>query len=344
MSRRWPTLPTESQELLLKAALFEDDRGLVAWQRWKQTNSLTETDEDSGRLFPLLCRRLLAAGIEDPDLRILKSSYRHQWIANQQRIAAAGRALSILADAGIETMVLKGAALAYRTYRDLGVRPMNDVDVLVAPDRAREAVQVLQADGWWPFLASPLDALLPVTHSTLYRDEPDTGVDLHWYSMWAPAREEDLWEAAEPFEIGRVPTLVPSAADHLLLVCVHGIWSHGRPLRWIADAMALIRSDPIDWDRLVVAAGARSLTAPLRIALRYLRDVFDAPVPRRVLSATESDRAGILERAGHRVWRSPPRSGASRISRSSDTAVCGCFPRGPRVSRTCRDTYGRGWP
>jgi hypothetical protein len=307
MSERWRCLPTGPQELLLRAALLEGDSALVAWRRWKEVDGVTQTDHDSGRLFPLLCRRLLAAGVEDPDLWILKSAYRHQWLVNQQRIAAAGRALRILSAAGIETMVLKGAALALRHYKDLGARPMYDVDILVTPNRAGDAARALLAGGWSQFVPSDLEDLLRVTHGTFLRDGTDTGIDLHWYSMWAPAVEDDFWSAAEPLELAGVPTLVQCPADQLLQVCVHGIWSDGRPVRWVADAITVIRSAPgLDWDRVLEGARRRSVKPPLGEALRYLRDQFAAPVPSTVIVSLQESRGGTLARASHRIWRAPP--------------------------------------
>jgi Uncharacterised nucleotidyltransferase len=306
MSRIAHRLPTSSQELLLKAALLEGERALPAWKRWKATETITETDHESGRLFPLLARNLLRIGVEDPDLYILKNAYRHQWLVSQQRIAAGARALSALSQAGIETMVLKGAALAHRYYKDLGVRLMYDVDILVRPQSARLAAEVLLSSGWTQLLPLDLDVLLPVSHGTMFRDGKH-GVDLHWYATWAPASEDDFWSAAEPIEIGEARTLAQCPADQLLHMCVHGIWTDGVPIRWVADAVTIIHSEPaLDWDRLVDRGRARAVSLPLRDALTYLRNTFEAPVPGDVLRSLNRAPAGLLERVGHRAWQAPP--------------------------------------
>ena len=295
--------PTEAQELLLQAALLDDERARAAWSSWKQLETVVSTDQDSGRLFPLLSRRLLAMGIEDPDLPTLKSAYRHQWVANQRRLHRAGEALAHLSDAGIETMVLKGAALAERHYRDVGLRLMYDVDVLVRAERAHEAASALQRHGWRPLLPIELDDLMPVIQGTLYMDEMDDGIDLHWHAMWAPADEDDFWSAGEPLVVGGTSTLCPCPADQLLHVCVHGVWNDGLPLRWVPDAMTLMRSAPgLDWDRVVDRARARSLTLPMLGALGYLREAFDAPVPSEVVVSLAETRHGLRERLAHRAW------------------------------------------
>jgi hypothetical protein len=299
-------LPTESQELLLKAALLEDgDAAAAAWRRWRETHAISHTDEDSGRVMPLACRNLLALNAHDPELETLKSVYRHQWVANHHRLHRAGAALGVLEGAGIETMVLKGAALAERRYGDIGVRVMYDVDVLVRAERAREAAHALCSSGWRQDPPLDLETVLPVVNGTLFVDREEAGVDLHWHALWSPAVEEDFWQAAEPVEVGGVTTLAQCAADQLLQACVHGIWSDGLRVRWVADAVVLMRSEPgMNWDRVADRARARSLTLPLREALGYLRGTFHMPVPPAVLSALERTRCGVAERAGHRAWMS----------------------------------------
>jgi Uncharacterised nucleotidyltransferase len=299
-------LPTESQELLLKAALMDGASALDAWQQWQLVDSVQSTDVDSGRLLPLVCRNLLALAPEDPELQHLRRVRRYWWVTNHARTVAAGRAISALTEAGIDTMVLKGAAVAYRHYRDLGVRPMNDVDLLVRPGLARVAGEALLAAGWTQQLPTELGVLLCATHGTAFLDRMDLGIDLHWYAMWSPAVEDDFWLASEPVTVGRVPTLAPCAADLLLQACVHGIWSGGPRVRWVADAVTIIRSTPeLDWDRVVERARAREITLPLVDALRYLSDRLAVPVPAPVLGALDRTRYGFLGRSVHRAWQAP---------------------------------------
>ena len=215
--------------------------------------------------------------------------------------------MSVLNEAGLETLVLKGAALSVQHYRDFGVRPMKDVDVLVEPERAREAAALLRSSGWTQDVESEFDALIPVLHGILFLDGPN-GIDLHWHSHWAAAPEEDLWAAAVPVEVAGVPTLAQCPTDQLLHVCVHGIWSQGQRIRWVADAFTVLRSAgaDVDWGRLVERARAHTLTLPLGDAVGYLRTALGAPVPMEVVRQLRDTPRSVLERAGHRAWAAPP--------------------------------------
>jgi hypothetical protein len=307
MSIGRPPWPTNSQELLLQAAVLEGDAALGAWRAWQAVDSVTETDPDSRRLFPLLCRNLLAAGADDELIEVLKGTYRRQWLENQLKMQDAARALRVLGDEGIETMVLKGAALAPSYYQDLGVRPMEDVDVLVRPEQASAAAEALLNAGWAHELQTDLDLVLVATHGTGFEDGTRGQIDLHWYAMWSPAIEDDFWSAAEPLDVGGVTTLAQCPADQLLQVCVHGSWSDSHYLRWVPDALAVIRSSPeLDWSRLLDRACSRAVTLPLRETLRYLHDCFDAGIPTFVLESLARHRAGVFERAANRAWHAPP--------------------------------------
>jgi hypothetical protein len=204
-------------------------------------------------------------------------------------------------------MVLKGASLSLLAYGSPGVRPMDDVDVLVPIERRIDAVEVMRKAGWRPEKAD-VEAWARVHHS-IGIDGPQGGnMDLHWFSLWQPARDEPLWRKAVPLELSGVPTLAPCPADQLLLVCVHGTpWSPLPPFRWIADAAAVIRSagDGLDWDRLVSEAGRRQLTVASAAALGYLREEFDLAVPVAVLDRLRAALASRHERAAFRAACQP---------------------------------------
>ena len=97
------------------------------------------------RLLPLVCRNLERAGIALPTR--LKTAYATALGANTRLLQLAEDVLGRLAHAGIPTLVLKGTALLLLHYRDHGVRPMSDLDVLVPPARAREAFAALDGLG-----------------------------------------------------------------------------------------------------------------------------------------------------------------------------------------------------
>ncbi|WP_235012786.1 nucleotidyltransferase family protein [Spiribacter roseus] len=94
------------------------------------------------RIGPLLHWQINHYGLAAPSE--LRTALAAQALASRRQSArTTGVAAAItqcLAQAGIESVVLKGAALAHLAYAEPWLRPMDDVDVLV-PERAMPAVQ-----------------------------------------------------------------------------------------------------------------------------------------------------------------------------------------------------------
>lgn len=302
MSETLGNLPSPEQLLILHAAL-DSAPAATAWQRWREAVEFDDVDHGSTRLLPLVYRNLGAAAFDDEVAGRLKGLYRRSWSHNQLIFKRAAEAIAVLEGAGIETLVTKGASLALLSYGDVGVRPMDDVDVLVPLDRASEAIDALSAAGWKPDHDDP-PAWTEVHHSLGFAGAESGNVDLHWFSLWQPASDVELWHASVPLELAGASTRAPCPADQLLLACVHGTpWSPLPPFRWIADAVTVIRSagEQLDWDRLVTEAERRRLTVAVTAALAYLGQEFSVPIPPAVLAALRAAPDSRHERAAFRA-------------------------------------------
>jgi len=303
------------ERLLLEAALLDDEAARGAWEQWRSTDNLDDLDAGAQRLLPLLYRRLVALEVNDPTLSKLKGVYRRSWYRNQRLFHRVGTALADLHTAGIQTMVLKGAALSILHYRDRGARPMEDADVLVPIERAADAMAVLRDSGWSPESLRP-ERLIGVRHAEALEDDEGLSIDLHWTALSQPSGDEALWTASVPAHVGGTATRALGAADQLLHVCLHGAaWettARASPqavshVRWVADAVTVLRSEPdLDWDRCLEQARSRRLTVALAGMLGYLRDGFAPSIPAALIEALEATPTSRLERAAQRAaMRSP---------------------------------------
>lgn len=105
-----------------------------------------------------------------------------------------------------------------------------------------------------------------------------------------------FWSASVPFAIAGASTLTLSATDHLLHTLAHGARANKvSPIRWVADAIWLLRGEaPIAWDRFVAQAAALRLSLVAARTLAYLRDTHGAAVPPEALAALRG-RSSMLE-------------------------------------------------
>lgn len=295
--------PTPEQILLLRAAILDAPAALTAWDEWKHRTDFDKVDAGSFRLLGLLYRNLLrlGAGPSDPLLPRLKGIYRHFWTRNQLVLGRKGELLRALKDRGIPCLLLKGAALTLLVYRDFGVRPMDDFDIMVPRDHVHAAMDILENLGWNSEVHQPRDLPLSI-HACSFRDAQNSRVDLHWRLCHLPATAEfdrTLWQHALPVTLQDVATAAPSLTDQFLHTCAHGPqFKDISPVRWLPDAFFLLRQagDTLDWHRIAANAPSVGGVQGVRGTLAFLRDHLEASVPPEALRLMGKVRVPLQER------------------------------------------------
>jgi hypothetical protein len=281
--------PTAVQELLLKASLLEGEAALEAWRQWHAQVGLERLDHGSFRLLPLLYWNLRRQGCDHPLMGILQGIHRWAWVENRLLFQRLAPALETVHRAGIPTLLLKGAPLAQLHYADVGLRPMNDLDILVPEERALEAIRMLEGKGWrhrtrWKFRQ---DSDLCFRHSLGFINDEGLELDLHWHALFLACfqgADEALWKESVPMEFEGIPTRTLCPTDQLVHACVHGpMWSEITPMRWVADAFVVMCSSTIDWRRISALADCMRIVLPVREGLQYLVELLAAPVPTALL-------------------------------------------------------------
>jgi Uncharacterised nucleotidyltransferase len=291
--------PSHEQELLLQAALMPGGRARQAWEEWYRAGALDRLDAGSQRLLPLLYLHLRAARIDHPWVGQFRKQYLDTWAKNQILFVNISPVLRSLREAGIDTLLLKGASLTLLYYKDYGLRPMSDFDFLVPAERALEAIDLVRRMNWVPQLKSPdrsLSAYVSILHALHFENAAKSPLDLHWHVLTecvGSDADRDFWDGAAPVQLNGVPSFCLNAVDELFLTCIHGArWNFMPPIRWVADAILILNSGKeLDWDRMRKQAEKRRLALPLREALHYLRDQFEAPIPADFL--TDLDRVPV---------------------------------------------------
>jgi putative nucleotidyltransferase-like protein len=303
--------PTRAQELLLRAALSQGEPAVEAWSEWRRSVNLDVIDYGSHRMVPQLYRNLQRLGVKDPLMDRLKGVYRYYLYKNEILLHRVSNLLAAFEEAGITTMALKGAALIQLYYRESGVRPMLDADVLVHAHQAEQAMELLNKLRWKPVRHRQPQLRIPIIHSTPFEDEGGRQVDLHWHLFWEcfnASDNDDYWKQAVPIQIGGAKTLALGPTDQLLHTCWHGArWNEVPPIRWVADAMAILSGSAgeIQWASLAKKAKKHRIVLPVRDSLEYLKQKFDAPVPDSVLKSLSAVRISRIERESYEVTLNP---------------------------------------
>jgi hypothetical protein len=185
-------------------------------------------------------------------------------------------ALAPLADAGLNPLVYKGAALAAR-YPAPGTRPMDDVDMILPREAVPAGVAVLERAGWRTVPPRPGSHHHEVilVHDSL----PGLPIELHraladWRERSNHLTTLDLWRWGRPGELLGQPVLTLPPEEEIVTLAAHAakpFHSFDR-LVWAVDIAVAIGAaekagNAIEWARVEeLADRARARTA-LAVAL-----------------------------------------------------------------------------
>jgi hypothetical protein len=264
-------------------------------------------------LAPLLWSSLRKLELPAPLAAELRRDYHHTAAANAVLRDELWRLLDTLEAAGVEPVLLKGAALAWRTYSSPAQRPMGDLDLLVAPQQVESAVAALEAAGyeWLDKHARP-QAMQQLSGGEVQLARTSAGsrilVELHWWAFageWS--RHAGLLDdtglrqraRAALIDQRRVQLLHPH--DQLLHLAHHMAVSHqlsDGALRMLVDLDRCVRAEPPSWPELARLARDARLATVLWHTLSLAHALLQTPVPPPVLAALRPAgwRAGALLR------------------------------------------------
>jgi len=302
-------LPHGDELLLLRAALLPPTDAVDAWRTWLAQNDIDLTPQLALDLFPAIYRNVGALIDEDHARGILQGAYRRAWLRNQLQMSRVATVIARLNASGIDTIVLKGAALVNSVYDDPGVRWMNDVDVLVLVDRAPEAYEVLLGEGWRGERnhRGEMEHVVRVLRSVDLMRSDGAALDLHWHVLLecCDAGDDDaFWSGAVEVTLSNLKTKRLGNEDLLLHAIVHGsYWGLQRSVTWVMDAHRILAKSgsAFDWDRLITQTQTRRLTLPMRDGLAFLRQEMGVEVPERVLQSLQATRTSLTERVAFRA-------------------------------------------
>lgn len=250
------------------------------------------------RVAPLIHRASSEHRLGDPLPRDFRSECERLYYGTLRKNAVAlevGEALlHSLASEGIEAAPLKGWAFTSGPaplYADPGVRPMDDLDLIVRPEEREKAGAALARCGF--ALATGGAAALRGGHEVAFHRElagVHLFVELHWawagpeslMREFAVAGDRFLDELCEPTREGfRRPTWTGA----LLFAAVHAARHALSRWIWLVDVHRLLLRRELSWEEVAEAAVRWRVRRPLYAALAATRELLRTPVPKELLAA-----------------------------------------------------------
>jgi hypothetical protein len=221
-----------------------------------------------------------------------KGVSRQTWLSNQLLFNNILKSLRFLYDAGVDVLIINGAALALFYYRDYCLQPKAQFDILVRPHQATQTIKQLQALGWMSvsdLSRREVEKYITTSCSHLFRDQAGHRIRLYWRPLeegFQTNEDDDFWKDAVAAELNGSKIYTFNTADLLFHLSVHGSLSGLAPLFLrVIDAMMVLKAVrfEIKWDRVIQQATKTHLLLPLMDTLRYLHEKLDVPFPTSVL-------------------------------------------------------------
>lgn len=280
-----------ARQLILDALRMDGalPRDEMAEQDWAEFSTLFRMH----RLGPLLHHALEHAEVPHAVRDQLNRGRRENTLRNLGIYGELVKVARLLDAAGIDFVALKGAYLAKFAYKEPGLRPMRDLDLLLRPNQAVEAFELIRKQGYEPlFEGSPEAYFADRKHLPPLKGKSGVSIELH-HRLTYPASHlqfkddfvERLWDRSIAREIGGISIEFFCPEDMLLHLCVHATMEHQLntgPLA-LADVAWLVETHDIDWGRFLmdVAEGSwqRCVLPLLHLAKLHL----GARVPSEVI-------------------------------------------------------------
>lgn len=295
-------LPTQTERLLLQAILADEKEAKESYLIWSKSVNIESLDYGVSRMLPLLFSRLQKWRIHDSQSGKIKGLVKKCWLQNQLFMRGLLPILDAFEQNKIPLVALKGLAMCLGVYHNFTSRAMQDIDLLIPLEKVETAIQILQKSGFdirESYVSNPSD-FLKVHHSLGFENHNHTIIDIHTYILEECCCDGDDHPFHKEAQITRYcDRSIPILRHEELLfhTIAHGMrWHPNSPIRWIPDAVAIIRHSPIDWRIISEYAKKYELVHPLSIGLKYLHQEFELSIPEEMFSidTTKEDERRFL--------------------------------------------------
>ncbi|MEQ1736477.1 MAG: nucleotidyltransferase family protein [Rhodoglobus sp.] len=266
----------ESERLIALAALAEPEEAVRAWATWRATNDIVAASAVLGWAGGYIHRNLTAAGQPDS---YLGGIFRYNWLANNRKVLAVRDTLRVIAGRW-DTTLLKGFGMS-DSGQSRGLRPIADLDFLVAERHAEAASELLVTRGFAPLeqvsASEFAHRIVPQRGSWNYQNASGADLDLHWRLL------EHLDASASEALVERNTVRLDSefgAVRHLTgemmlisLVAHHALQGPGAMNR-LFDIYALLSR--VDVTRVAELSGQLGVAREVAAASEQLREILGA--------------------------------------------------------------------
>ncbi|MGH1350277.1 MAG: nucleotidyltransferase family protein [Methyloligellaceae bacterium] len=284
----WPTAHTE--QLLRAAALKDEEVAKKLFKDWMTSYDIDDVHWKEQRLLLPIAARFSENDISVPNRARLNGLVRMFWTKSRLSLRSSEPAIQKLTNAGIEVLLFKGAARAASSQNNIKGRIISDVDILIRPAQFKEALRILNEDGWETkngrslcYAQTLADGIVGLNFIKGEFGDIDIHQSLFRVLGAEQQLDEDVWNRSSVVDFMGTQARIPCETDMLLIAIAHGSVDGHRHSDWIVDCDNVISSGNIDWDLFVNLIKKRNLAPHAAIVLSFLSHRLQSPIPEEVL-------------------------------------------------------------
>ena len=249
----------------------------------------------AGFLYKSLLKAGLLEALVPQDKQRLYNNYYLTIRHNLKLIHALNEILEPLCQNDIQVVLMQGISLLQQVYRDIGLRPMTDMDLWVLPPDYPKLTDCLISRGF--------------QRNSLYPDtfiKGEVMLDIHTHIMWADrirnrelllgVCQEDIFNNAQVINPAKTAALCLSASDQFLYLSLHALKHNFERLIWLVDVRNLVSFwGPPAWHGLMQRAEELGQRAILDYMVYLLKNIFCLKLPSEIAPHFDSWRPSFFE-------------------------------------------------
>ena len=258
------------------------------------------------RVAPLMYNKIKLSESESMIPADVVRKFREKYLANVYRNTVLFHQLtelvSLLNHKGIPVVLLKGAHLAEFVYKEIALRPMSDLDILVREEHLSEVVQIAFSVGYQFFYDKQktkgkpnesycYDILKHYKHfQPLIHSETKCLLEIHCFiaevgsPFQIPASE--LWRNAQPAVFNNNEIFLLSPEDLIIHLCLHAAYDHlfDFGLGALYDISMTIKhyGNDINWKEIQRRSNRWGASRCLILALYFTKKWLGAVIPDKI--------------------------------------------------------------
>ncbi len=239
-------------------------------------------------ILPLVYKTLKSLNAEI--LTELKTLYMSISQRNMLMSAELIRIMKLLKKNNIEALVFKGPVLSQMAYGDITLRQYVDLDVLVRKEDIHRVDSLLKELGYKRVikLTENQEKLWLILKHDMSFYHPQNGIyfEMHWSLLDEDypiqMNQQVLWEDPQTVNINGNEIQTFPMEELLLYLCIHGSTHLWERIEWIKDIDLLIRTQTIDWEKLVHKAEHSNVETILYLGIYLTNTLFSTEVPSNI--------------------------------------------------------------